>query len=678
MKATITPAIPGGDTLRAFASAAAAGALVVDATGTVLLCNAVAQTLLDRTSEDLVGAVIGFPLTPSGISEIDVVGGPGGVRTVDMQVTATTWENERAYVITLTDAGLRKRAVRRLAVSEERFRAVFEQSPIGLAVLDGEARFARVNNALCRMFGYTRSELEQRTLTDIVGSERLPADEKLTRELSVGHGTGYDLERSFVTKEGETRCARFITSVMSDSEDEHAQVIASVQDVTERQETDARMIRLALHDELTGLANRTLAMDRLQLAQARADRNGAFVGLLFLDLDGFKTVNDSLGHAVGDALLKETARRLRSVLRPSDTAARIGGDEFVVCCEDLGADAVEAQAIAIRVVERIASALAEPIELEGATERTTASIGIALVRGLQHSPDMVLRNADQAMYRAKQQGRARFELFDEALQARALSRSDLADELALALERDELVVHYQPIAELRGGRIMGAEALVRWEHPVRGLLHPADFLDVAEESQLIVSIGDWVLNRACRDLAGWRRSIRPDVFVTVNASARHLGNNELAASIDRALFEAVLDADALEIELTETMLIEATATTLSELAGLRDLGVQVGLDDFGTGYGSLTYLRSLPLDFVKVDGSFVAGLAESADDRAIVTAIVDLAHALGLHVIAEGVESGVQQQALEEIGCRFAQGWHLGRPRTSRDFTRLLASAAAA
>lgn len=372
----------------------------------------------------------------------------------------------------------------------------------------------------------------------------------------------------------------------------------------------------------------------------------------------------------------ETARRLRSVLRPSDTAARLGGDEFVVCCEDLGSDAVEAQAIAIRVVERIAAALAEPVELEGTAERTTASIGIALVRGLQHSPDMVLRNADQAMYRAKQQGRARFELFDEALQARAASRSHLADELSLALERDELVVHYQPIADLQDGRIMGVEALVRWEHPSRGLLHPADFLDVAEESQLIVSIGDWVLSRACRDLAGWRRSVRPDMFVTVNASARQLGNNELAASIDRALFEAVLDAEALEIELTETMLIEATATTLSELAGLRDRGVQVGLDDFGTGYASLTYLRRLPLDFVKVDGSFVAGLADNPDDKAIVTAIVDLAHALGLHVVAEGVESGAQQQALEDIGCRYAQGWHLGRPRTSGDLTRLLASAA--
>jgi diguanylate cyclase (GGDEF)-like protein/PAS domain S-box-containing protein len=629
----IAPAIPGGETLRAFASAAGAGVLVVDDTGTVLLSNEVAQVLLDRTGEELVGAVLGFPLTPSGVSEIDVVGGAESVRTVDMQVTATNWENERAYVIALTDAGLRKRAVRRLADSEERFRAVFEQSPIGLAVLDDESRFARVNNALCRMFGYTRSELERRTLGDIVGSDSLPADEKLAQELSDGQGTGYDLERSFLTKAGETRWARFITSVMSGSADEHPQVIASVQDVTERQETDARMIRLALHDELTGLANRTLAMDRLQLAQARADRNGAFVGLLFLDLDGFKAVNDSLGHAVGDALLMETARRLRSVLRPSDTAARLGGDEFVVCCEDLGSDAVEAQAIAIRVVERIAAALAEPVELEGTAERTTASIGIALVRGLQHSPDMVLRNADQAMYRAKQQGRARFELFDEALQARAASRSHLADELSLALERDELVVHYQPIADLQDGRIMGVEALVRWEHPSRGLLHPADFLDVAEESQLIVSIGDWVLSRACRDLAGWRRSVRPDMFVTVNASARQLGNNELAASIDRALFEAVLDAEALEIELTETMLIEATATTLSELAGLRDRGVQVGLDDFGTGYASLTYLRRLPLDFVKVDGSFVAGLADNPDDKAIVTAIVDLAHALGLHVV---------------------------------------------
>lgn len=660
------PGAPGTETLQAFASAAGAGVLVVDDSGAVLLCNAAAQALLDRTGEELIGAVLGFPLVPDGISEIDVVVGDGSVRTIEMQA-ATSWESERAYVVALTDASQRKRVVRRLADSEERFRAVFEQTPVGLALMDGESRFIRVNDALCRMFGYTPQELEQRTLGDIVGPEQLPADEQLARRLSSGQGFGYDLERSFVTKDGDARRARFITSVMSGSVDDDPQLIASVEDVTERNRTHERMVHLALHDELTGLANRNLAMDRLQLAQARAERNGTFVGLLFLDLDGFKTVNDSLGHAVGDALLMEIARRLRSVLRPSDTAARLGGDEFVVCCEDLGAHAGDAQAAALRVVSRINAALAEPAELDGAAERTTASIGIALVRGLEQSPDIVLRNADQAMYRAKQQGRAHVELFDEALQARAASRGKLADELSLALQRDELVVHYQPITDLRDGRIMGAEALVRWAHPDRGLLLPPEFLDVAEESHLIVAIGDWVLNRACRDLAEWRRSVNPDVVVTVNASARQLGNNELAASIDRALVGAGLDARALDIELTETMLIEATETTLSELDGLRELGVQVGLDDFGTGYASLTYLRRLPLDFVKVDSSFVAGLGDNSDDKAIVTAIVDLAHALGLHVIAEGVESGAQRRALEKIGCGYAQGWYLGRPCTARE-----------
>jgi diguanylate cyclase (GGDEF)-like protein/PAS domain S-box-containing protein len=664
--------LPGGETLRLFTAAADAGVLVVDEAGNVLLSNAVAEGLLGRSRAELVGTSLGLPLTPAGVTEVDVVH-PGGVlRSVDMQVTATRWEGGRAYVIALNDAGMRKRAARRVAESEERFEAVFEHSPIGLALLDRSLRFNRVNGALRRILGYKRAELEGVALGEIAGTSSRPAGEEL---LPQGRAVASGQQLPFVTKDGRERVGRFDVARVSHSADAaRTEVLVSVQDITEHRYADARMVHLALHDELTGLANRTLVMERLQLAQARAERSGGFVGLLFIDLDNFKEVNDSLGHAAGDALLIEVARRLGSVLRPADTAARFGGDEFVVCCEDLGTDATDAQRAALRVVGRIVEALGEPVRLDGRSERTTASIGVALVRGSQQTPDIVLRNADQAMYRAKQQGRDRFELFDEALQTRADTRNAFVDELALALERDELVVHYQPITDLNDGRIMGAEALVRWNHPSRGLLLPPDFLGVAEETRLIVPIGDWVLDRACRDLAKWRREIGSEIMVTVNASARQLGDHELAASIDRALASSGLEAGLLEIELTETMLIDANEATLSELEGLRKLGVHVGLDDFGTGYASLTYLRRLPLDFVKVDGSFVAGLGQNRDN-AIVAAIVYLAHALNLQVIAEGVESRGQQRVLAHMGCNYAQGWHFGRPRASDEFSQLLQAA---
>jgi len=668
-----TPTVPGGEILRAFTLAMAAGVLVVDRSGTIVLSNPTAQRLIDRTEDELVGGNLGVPLVPDGVTQIDVALRDGGARAVEMQVTETMWSTEPAYVVTLKDVSERRQAAGELDESEERFQAVFEESPIGLAILSSDYRFLRVNRALSSMLGYDTAELMTLKVADVSRPEDAEAQAERARQLVSGEKAGHDVETWLVTKAGEMRRGHVTSAVMGGRFGSQSDVICTVEDITERTESLARVTYLALHDELTGLANRALVMDRLHLAQARAQRSGTFVGLLFLDLDGFKAVNDSLGHEAGDALLIEVARRLESVLRPSDTAARLGGDEFLVCCDDLGADATGAQAAALHVVDRIVAVLAEP--MDGSLEPTTASIGIALVRGTQQSSDTVLRNADQAMYRAKQQGAACFELFDEALQARAADRVTVRDELGLALERDELVVHYQPIASLEDGQVIGAEALVRWDHPDRGILLPREFLDVAEESGLIVPLGDWVLKRACRDVARWRQTVRQDLLVTVNASARQLRDETLADSIEEALSDSGLQAGALEIELTETMLIEATAATLAQLDALRTLGVRIGLDDFGTGYASLSCLRRLPVDFVKIDRSFVAGLGESSDDEAIVNAIVDLSHALGLQVVTEGVESLAQQSALQEMGCDFAQGWHFGRPRTAAQFAKMLAPA---
>jgi diguanylate cyclase (GGDEF)-like protein/PAS domain S-box-containing protein len=653
--------------------AVGAGVLVVDRAGTILLCNPTAERLLDRAAEELIGSDLGFPLVPGGVTEIDIRRPDLSARTVAMHLTETTWDDGPAYLVTLRDVSVRTWEPGG-GQSQEQFLDVFEESPIGLAILSPDLRFVRVNDALCDTFGYSREELRAHLLGDITHPADSTDDVDAAEQSVAGRHSGHEFESQFTTKAGDVRCGLFTTTVMHDAANAVAHVIVTVKDITEHKESLARVSHLALHDPLTGLPNRALVMDHLRLAQSRSDRNGSFVGLLLLDLDDFKDVNDTFGHDTGDSLLIDVAGRLTSVLRPSDTAARLGGDEFVVCCEDLGPDEAHAQAAAVAVAERFARSLGEPSQIEGPTARTTASIGITLIRGSEQSPEQALRNADQAMYRAKQQGRARYELYDHELQALAVNRAATRDGLALALSRDELVVHYQPVARLSDGRITSVEALLRWNHPARGLLLPGEFLDVAEESGLIVPIGHWVLGQACQDLALWRAAGRGDLVVMVNIAARQLSRNDLATSIELALSTAGLPASALELELTETTLIQADEGALEELAELLAPGVQLGLDDFGTGYASLTYLRRLPVEFLKIDRSFVAGLGDSPDDAAIVNAIINLAHALGVRVVGEGVESPAQREVLETMGCDYAQGWLFSRPMPAAAMTAMFAA----
>lgn len=562
--------------------------------------------------------------------------------------------------------------VRQLADSEERFGTVFDETPVSMAIVDGDLGFVRVNEALCAMLGYTEDELLHRTMADVTPPEDVRRERELTRRMLAGETTGYELEKWYLTKRGTAICGHLTAAVLTSPEGHASRFVAIVEDIGKEKEAQTLLTHLALHDGLTGLANRALAIDRLRLAQTRADRSESFLALLSLDLDGFERINESFGHGTADALLVETARRLESALRPVDSVARVGGDEFLVCCENLGSDDDAAQAAVVAIAERISTAISCPLKTEAGVTRVTASIGIALVKGSRQPAEVVLRHADAAMYRAKQRGRARYELFDEPMRAQAVERMEAVAELRAALERDELVVHYQPIVDLRDGRITGAEALVRWEHPTGGLLLPGAFLPLAEDSGLIVAIGNWVLRQACTDLASWRRTLHQDLVVAVNASGRQLGGDALAPYVTEILAETGLDPGALNIELTEGVLIDASGATLAELQELRALGVHLSLDDFGTGYASLTYLQRLPVDFVKVDRSFVGGLGVSSDDAAIVDAVVRLARSLGLQVIAEGIETAEQHDALRTMDCRFGQGWHLGHPQPAAAFLETL------
>ena len=415
----------------------------------------------------------------------------------------------------------------------------------------------------------------------------------------------------------------------------------------------------ALHDSVTGLPNRVLFVDRLEMALAGLARRSSQVAVLFLDLDSFKLVNDRLGHEAGDELLKEIARRLRQVMRPSDTVARFGGDEFTVLAEGYTS---EAQVVA--TAARIHTALGEPFLLDAGEATIGASIGIALASGAGTDAEPLIREADAAMYRAKRAGGSRHELYDAGMRQRAAMRLRTESALHQAIEREEFMVFYQPKIEIATGEIFGVEALVRWQHPDRGLLGPGEFIALAEETSLIVPLGAWVLREALRQGREWRSRHAAAACLTmaVNLSARQLGRADLCDVVAASLEEADVDPALLCLEITESVAMEEAEATIASLRRLRDLGVRLAIDDFGSGYSSLSYLRSFPVDILKIDRSFVQGLGRDRRSASIAGAIVSLAHALDLTAVAEGVETEAQLAELRGLGCDVAQGFLFARP----------------
>jgi diguanylate cyclase (GGDEF)-like protein/PAS domain S-box-containing protein len=440
-------------------------------------------------------------------------------------------------------------------------------------------------------------------------------------------------------------------------------------DVVERQLTDDDIRHRALHDPLTGLPNRLLFLDRVgQATERQRRRRDILTAVLVLDLDRFKLVNESLGHRAGDELLAAAAPRLKQAVRSADTVAHLSGDEFGILLED-----ITGEQDAIEMAERIAGVFARPFVLDGDEHFVTTSIGIALAEGGERGEDL-LRDADAAMHRAKERGRARYELFDEALRGRALSRLRVENDLRRALDRDELTLHYQPLVSLRDRQMVSVEALVRWDHPERGRISPADFIPVAEENGLIEPIGRWVLEHACRQAAEWCRA-RPDaapLTMCVNLSAAQLANPALAQTVATALRVSGLDPSCLALELTESMLVGDTEQLSETLVALKALGLRLVLDDFGTGYSSLSYLTRLPLDSLKVDRSFVDGLGTESRDTAVTEAIIAMSRALSLRVVGEGAETAQQVAELARLGCDLVQGFYFSRPVEAEEITRML------
>jgi diguanylate cyclase (GGDEF)-like protein len=422
-----------------------------------------------------------------------------------------------------------------------------------------------------------------------------------------------------------------------------------------------QLARQAFRDPLTSLPNRALFMDRLQHALTRTERRGERLAVLFLDLDRFKVVNDSMGHGVGDQLLIGVSHRLSACLRPEDTIARLGGDEFAILLEDVKDDKAPTS-----VADRLTTELQQAFTVEGREVVITVSIGIAMSASRRMTPEDILRDADLAMYHAKGKGKARYEVFDKSMNAPAQERMDLELDLRNAVTRGEFVLHYQPVVALPTGRITELEALVRWNHPQRGLLMPGDFIALSEETGLIVPLGRWVLHEASRQTRQWQLAA-PGIRlgISVNLSGRQLQQPGLVEEIDAVLRETRLDPSALRLEITETVVMHDAASTLAKLEALKALGVQLAIDDFGTGYSSLGYLKRFPVDNLKIDRSFVKGIGRDVEDTAIVRAVITVAKSLNLSVTAEGIESADQIDELRALGCDSGQGYYFAKPMAS-------------
>ena len=528
-----------------------------------------------------------------------------------------------------------------------------------------------VNEGFCRMTGYAAEEVVGKTPRIFQGlkTDRVELD-RLRQHLSRGE----PFEGGEVInyrKDGSEYVLDWHIVPLRDDAGDITHWLAGQRDITKRKSLEESLRYQALHDPLTGLPNRLLFMDRLEHALSLASRQTRLIMVLFVDLDDFKVVNDSLGHEAGDTLLVAVAKRLEACLRPEDTVARFGGDEFAVLLED-----ITVTSDAYRAAERIVEGLRKPFVIEGREISISPSIGIVSATSSHDRPKDLLRKADIAMYVAKGKGKARYEVFDSTMNVRALERLELENDLRRAIERGELRVHYQPKVLVGTGKIVGTEALVRWEHPERGLLPPVAFIPIAEETDLIVPLGRWVLTEACRQTREWQELYPSDSpwVVCVNLSGRQLRHPELVKDVGRALQETGLEPENLDLEITESVLIEDQLSNLTTLRELKRLGVKLIIDDFGTDYSSLSYLKRLPADFLKIDRSFIGGLGEDPKDEGIVSAVIDLARVLGLEEIAEGVETTEQAAYLRELGCRFAQGYLFSKPLPAEEIGALLAT----
>lgn len=632
------------------------------------------EELLGRQAEELVGApwrelieeeFLSRRQVLSSTYELEMCRKDGDVISTVISAMALHDEDNGHFLgsfAVITDITRRRHAEEELRRSEDRFRRIFEQGPIGITVVDLERRYCQVNPQVCQMLGYRSHELLGRQPREFTVPEDQGLDDDLARQIFAGDIPYYQIEKRYARKDGSVLWGRLTATALKDSRGRPIYGIGLIEDITARRRAEERLQHEALHDALTGLPNRVLFMDRLRHEMDRQARHGTDgrPAVLFIDLDRFKVINDSLGHLQGDQLLIEAAQRLKASVRPSDTLARFGGDEFAVLLENINEPGP-----AVRVAERIQAALESPFMLDSREVYTSASIGIAVSHQDTEEPQDLLRDADTAMYRAKARGRAAYAIFDAQMHAQVVAQLRLETELRRALEEDRLEVFYQPIVELASSRPVGYEALVRWRHDERGYILPGEFIQIAEESGLIFPLGQRVLDLACEQLAclvAGGDAQADDLFVSINLSSRQLLQGAVVDDLVTCLSKHGLEGRHLVVEVTEKGLMAASEYITSALEALVEAGIRLSLDDFGSGHSSLGLLQRFPFDQVKLDRWFVQSLGEKQGADELVAGILALCRWRSMTTVAEGVESGTQRQRLVELGCQLAQGNYFSPP----------------
>ena len=589
-------------------------------------------------------------------------------RELEQRVQERTEELAQANARLLLEVAERKEIENHLRASEGRFRDLSEMSSDWFWEQDASFRFVEMSVGLMathlhpnRTIGKTRRELPIVGVTEAQWQEHL--------NLLEAHQPFKDFAYQMETQPGQLRW--FLVSGKPVFENGAFRGYRGTgSDITAQKISEQKIEFLAYHDPLTGLPNRLLLQDRVQQAMAHADRTGTQLALMFLDLDNFKKINDSLGHATGDALLKEVASRLSECVRDTDTISRQGGDEFVLVLSDLpDLDATTP------VLAKIMGRLQDPFDTDGNELSTSVSIGVAIYPEDGHDFETLSKKADTAMYRAKEAGRNTYRFFDEEMNAEVVEHLVIRNGLRRALERSEFILHYQPQIDLASGAVIGAEALIRWQHPEFGLVPPGRFISIAEDSGLIVPIGEWVIREACRQAMAWKEAGLPELTMAVNLSAVQFRHGNVEQTVMKALGQSGLEPSLLELELTESILIQNVEQVLASVKRLKLLGVKLSIDDFGTGYSSLSYLKRFDIDKLKIDQSFVRDLAVDPDDAAIVNAIIQMAHSLNLKAVAEGVETPEVLQQLRNFQCDGAQGYYFSRPMPADEFARYLSGA---